>query len=219
MKKTVLISLLLTAVLSFCNVQAEGTPLTRLEFCRIANNLFTQLKDDASNIPEECQNPFDDTDDDAVLRLYSLGVLKGVSEDKFAPNETLTREQACVIFAKVISSAVPQSNLNMHKTYHFDDDSYISYWAKNYIDYMYHHKIILGTADYTISPQLPVTRDEALAMADRILNSAGGFAYAATDANQTDASGNTEKHSYKLDWLVEPKYQGGIGSTKFSGGL
>ncbi len=68
----------------------EGTDpdavLNRLEFCRAAAKaLGAETTLDAS--------PFPDTEDEAVLALYELGIIEGTGTGEFQPDGTLTRSQ------------------------------------------------------------------------------------------------------------------------------
>lgn len=67
-------------------------PITRVSFCQIA-----AAAKGLTELPES--NPFTDTDDLSVLALVKAGVINGMSETSFAPNNQLTRAQ----IAKIIS--------------------------------------------------------------------------------------------------------------------
>lgn len=62
------------------------TEITRLEFCRVAAGLL-----DAETTVSA--SPFTDTTDRSVLALYELGIIDGMGDGTFRPNETLSRAQ------------------------------------------------------------------------------------------------------------------------------
>ena len=66
-------------------------PVTREAFCEIAAK--------AKGLTEKAENPFKDTNNDAVLALVKAGVISGMSADTFNPTGVLTRAQ----IAKIIS--------------------------------------------------------------------------------------------------------------------
>ena len=64
--------------------------ISRLDFCKTAAKALkaeTTLN----------SSPFKDTADHGVLALYELGIIDGVTDDTFAPNDTLTRAQIAKI--------------------------------------------------------------------------------------------------------------------------
>ena len=58
---------------------------------------------------------------DAVNALADLGVIKGREDGKFYPNDTLTREEACVIFAKLRAGSEGQKYEWLEETTVFPD--------------------------------------------------------------------------------------------------
>lgn len=71
------------------NMDPDGY-ISRLEFCRAAANA---LKAEASGKAA----PFTDTSDGSVLALYELGIIDGMGDGTFRPEETLTRAQVSKI--------------------------------------------------------------------------------------------------------------------------
>ena len=64
--------------------------VTRLEFCKIAAKAKGQTA-------QPSNNPFTDTKDKNVLALYAAGIISGMTETTFRPNELLTRAQIAKI--------------------------------------------------------------------------------------------------------------------------
>ena len=73
------------------DVDLDGK-ITRLAFCQIAAKAKGLTEQPASN-------PFTDTADTSVLALVNKGVINGMSENTFAPDNTLTRAQIAKIIA------------------------------------------------------------------------------------------------------------------------
>ena len=73
------------------DVQLDAS-ISRLSFCQIAAKAKELTEQPASN-------PFKDTSDTAVLALVNKGVINGMSENTFAPDNTLTRAQIAKIIA------------------------------------------------------------------------------------------------------------------------
>ena len=64
--------------------------ITRLEMCRVAMLSYEKLTGTTLPLPEE--NPFNDTDDEDVLKAYGAGLVKGKTDGGFHPDENLTRK-------------------------------------------------------------------------------------------------------------------------------
>ncbi len=75
------ICLLLSVFSTSAYASIHTDKISRIDFCRIADKMLvdTGMIDESQNYSE----PFKDTDDDSVARLYSLKVINGTSEDTF----------------------------------------------------------------------------------------------------------------------------------------
>ncbi len=96
----------------------------------------------------------------AVTWASTTGIINGVSADRFAPNEQITREQLAVMIHKFLKANeinLAESN-ETAKT--FVDDSAISDWAKESVQTMQKIGIINGSPDGKFNPQGSATRAE-----------------------------------------------------------
>lgn len=142
--------------------------ITRQEFSAVVLKLYTRFT--GLEIPVyEGLSPFFDTEDPDVLKAYSLGLVNGMGDGTFAPNATLTREQASAMLGRAYELAtqgvlfggafLPQGPEE------FQDSSEISDWAKNYIGFFAGQSIINGMGDGSFAPQGTMTREQALKIA------------------------------------------------------
>lgn len=141
------------------------TDITREEFCEIAVILYDKiggkqdLKDD---------NPFTDTVNPNVIKAYNAGIIMGVSNDLFAPDNNLTREQLCVMLIRAMKSAgiifENDSAYSFQKTYQDEND--ISTWAYIHVLIMNDFKIMNGYGD-NLNPGSSITREQAVIMLER----------------------------------------------------
>ncbi|WP_199613964.1 S-layer homology domain-containing protein [Paenibacillus alkalitolerans] len=100
-----------------------------------------------------------------INELKALGVIDGISEGKFGPEQTLTRAQ----FAKIVSIAFRlQNNGNIVP---FSDIQ--NHWAEEYIHAAYQAGIITGTSERTFSPGKAINREEAAVMVWRYAQKQG----------------------------------------------
>ncbi len=94
---------------------------------------------------------------DAVLWAASNGIVSGVSENKFAPNEDITREQMALIiyrYAKMQGFDVSESSTLES----FTDTSDVSAWALGAIGWANSVTLVNGTSETTLSPKATATR-------------------------------------------------------------
>ncbi len=131
-------------------------PITRRDFCVLADKLYT------SNWGESwtgMSSPFTDIYDDAVTRMEYKGVINGVGNGLFAPNDPLTREQAATILARL--AGVVESPLGDAEPT-FDDNADVSGWARAAVGQMQASGIMGGTGNNQFSPQGTYTREQSM---------------------------------------------------------
>ena len=99
----------------------------------------------------------------------SEGIVSGVDGNLFAPNDKITREQACVIivrFANVIGINLSASQAAVT----FSDNTSISSYAKDAVTTAQKAGLINGKGDNQFDPQGYATRAEVAAIMLRLLN-------------------------------------------------
>jgi len=111
-------------------------------------------------------SPFSDCADADVLKAFSLGIVNGMGDGTFAPDATLTREQAAAMLGRTYEKAsqgivfdgafLPQSKEE------FSDHGDIFDYAKPYIYFFVGEGIINGMGDGTFAPKGTLTREQAL---------------------------------------------------------
>lgn len=100
---------------------------------------------------------------DAVAWAAEHDIVSGVSENKFAPDEDITREQMALIiyrYAKMQGFDVTEaSNLEG-----FNDEKDVSDWALDAIKWANSAELVNGTSDTTLSPKDTATRAQVAAI-------------------------------------------------------
>lgn len=122
----------------------------------------------------DVKNGFDDVNNSAyygkaVEWAAENGIVGGVGEGKFAPNEEITREQ----FATILYRYANFKGMNVTskaKLDNFSDNNEISTWATDAIAWANASGIITGTSATTISPKNGAVRAQAAAMFNRFIN-------------------------------------------------
>ncbi|BBI35649.1 hypothetical protein KCTCHS21_50480 [Cohnella abietis] len=137
-----------------------GDNVTRAEFALM---IVRALGLDTSNATSK--GTFSDTKghwaEGAINVLKQAGILTGVGDGSFKPNQQISRAEISAILARVMQM-VPAS------TSSFSDTS--SSWASQYIEQLHNAGIISGTGKNQFQPNAHATRDQSVAMILRMLN-------------------------------------------------
>ena len=130
--------------------------VTRAEYCALAVALYEAVT--GGEITERAQ--FSDTSDVNVEKMAALEVVNGVGDNKFAPDEKLTREQAATMLsrlAKAIGKPLPTTDAPP-----FADYSDVSAWAVDAVSQMQATGIMGGVGNNTFAPKADYTREQSI---------------------------------------------------------
>ena len=143
----------------------DDRAVTRAEFCLLmANWIQAYRQEDMESFLKRRgialqPNPFWDTDDMQVLYMYSLGLSSGVGKDRFAPDRTLSRQEAAVMLANLAALlGVPVQEAS---AYSYKDSMDMAPWAKTGIYFVTQSGILEGNAAGLFMPQKAITRKES----------------------------------------------------------
>ena len=147
--------------------------ITRKEFCQIIDAMLQQELSDYSGALYATGISYDaaraaltDTWDGAVINCYRFGIVDGVGNNKFSPNNSLTREQA----AKILMGAAKTIGLSgSASAVSWADASQISSWAVEGINYVVGAGIMNGTGENRFGPQGMFTREQAIVTVYRMI--------------------------------------------------
>ncbi len=141
-------------------------PITREEFSVLAVNLYRVMSERREiEIHEE---PFVDTDIQAILEAYKLGIVRGKAPGKFFPNDFLTREEAGVMFLRILQIAKQGLDTSASYAAKFGDHQHISSWAKEAAYYLYEEEIFQGIGNGLFNPQGNLTKEQAIVLVKRM---------------------------------------------------
>lgn len=128
--------------------------ITRAEFVTILVKAFV--------LQVQPERDFDDTADHwaagAVAAAAHHGIVQGHGDNRFGPDEYITREQMTIMMVKA-AGIDP-----LHETTGFKDDSSISPWARESLAAAAKEGLISGYPDGTVRPLGEATRAEAVTM-------------------------------------------------------
>jgi len=138
--------------------------ITREEFAELAVKLYESLSKQQATTGS---NPFVDTSNPEILKANNLGIVGGISKNKFAPQQFITRQEICVMLLRTIKAAVPQSNYSSPDDLTFSDEIHISPWAIDAVKYLNFKGVMGGIGDNRINPKGNATREQAIVLVQR----------------------------------------------------
>ncbi len=138
--------------------------ITREKFCELVFD-FIMITQGGITTPEY-QNQFTDTDNRKVVVLRAAEIIYGKSDTEFAPNDSLTREEAATIIVRMINQVMPMPVTEMYFAY--DDSDDISDWASGAVQVMSNLKFMNGVGDHKFAPKETYTAEQSIATLVRI---------------------------------------------------
>lgn len=146
-----------------------GENIKRREVCTMLVNLYEQMT--ISKI-SETENPFEDTDDEYVIKAYSVGIISGKSESIFDPEGDVTRQEFAKMILNMLSAAQVEfeieDDIAEEVLEKYDDSGNVAEWAKKAVAVNIKTGIINGTTEKTITPAGGTTREQAICMVNRV---------------------------------------------------
>ena len=119
--------------------QAYTQSITRADFCALAASVYRAWEKNGSvKQTDRTQVSFSDTKDEDVLLCASLGVVNGVGNGKFAPQQKLTRQQAASMLHRLGNLRKDAKNEVKDRMPHvFADGADIQSWARSDVYWAY----------------------------------------------------------------------------------
>ncbi|MBR5218836.1 MAG: S-layer homology domain-containing protein [Clostridia bacterium] len=164
-------------------------PITREEFCEMVMLMFDKIAKEEIAAAEDV---FADTDNASVLRAYAAGIVKGTGETTFSPEASITRQEICTMLTRAILKA--DSSIALAESYPntFPDRASIADWALLNVQYMNMNTIMLGDEAGNINPLGNTTREQAILLTYRLVNSLNKKVDNAILSMFMSSSGNTQ---------------------------
>ena len=128
---------------------------TRGEFCALA----VQLYETVTGTTVSGRLTFTDTSDVNVEKAAYLGVVNGVGDGSFHPNDPLNREQAAVMLARLadaLDQPLPQTPAD------FTDSAQVSSWALEAVGRVQAGKIMNGVGGGRFDPAQSYSREQSI---------------------------------------------------------
>lgn len=140
--------------------------ITRAMFVQILHRAAGEVKSDAAE-------PFVDVRADhwyydAVCWAYNNGVVKGISEDQFAPEQEITREQMATMLYNYCVSIGQARQEEMASLESFVDEDMVSDFAVDAMSWAVGVGLIQGIGNDQLAPKVVATRAQAAAIMVRL---------------------------------------------------
>lgn len=138
--------------------------ITREEFAEIAVKLYekytgkTAISGNAS---------FSDTSNTEILKAANLGLVTGVGDNKYAPNQLVTREQMATILLRALKVIESDTDFTPDFSQKFADDAKVESWARDGVYYCAKAEIVTGVGANMFDPDGYATREQAVIVCTR----------------------------------------------------
>lgn len=139
--------------------------LTREQFCEL---IFNMLAKSDKYLELTSETAFSDTDNSRVNTLYHAGLVNGVGDGLFSPDQYVTRETAAVI-ANRIAEYLGLERDPQWETYVYADDERISDWAREDIYKLQSIQIMIGKEYQLFDPKVYLERYDGVRIIQRLL--------------------------------------------------
>lgn len=148
-------------------IQGEyGRSITREEFSEVAVKLYEALSGKEAVL--QGSNPFTDTQNPEVRLANELGIVKGVGDGRFAPDDAITRQEISVMLYRTLKAAKPGYDFSGVGSHLFSDHDDISAWAREAVGYLYGIGVANGVGENQFYPKSNTSREEAIVLANRM---------------------------------------------------
>ncbi len=154
-------------------------PITREEFAELATLLHEKVS--GASAQPVSPNPFTDTANPQILKAFTLGIVRGIAEDRFEPKTLVSREQCAAMLFRTLKGLRPKGDYSVAGVKNFPDQKLIADYAVEATKYMAKTGIITGDAAGNFMPKATTsaqqaagygmaTREQAVALAIRTYN-------------------------------------------------
>jgi enterochelin esterase-like enzyme len=138
---------------------APNRQVTRAEFAAmLIRSLGLQADDSALPFQDVVANSWFYP---SVAAAYQAGIIQGVSQDKFAPEKTITREEMAVMIYNAYRLKSGDIPVSQGQTATFSDQSQIHDWAHPALNAVLNLSLMKGTSSSTLEPLSQATRAQS----------------------------------------------------------
>ncbi len=157
--------------------------ITRKEFCKLCSAVMKAWNNGLEY--KKGNLNFFDTNDEDILLCAEKGIVSGVGNNKFAPDNSIKRQEAArMLYNTLNNGTIVVSEMHGKSVdtaleccipHSFDDGGEIKNWARNEINHMYRYGVMLGVSDNNYDPDGFYTREQAICTFLRLFNCYGNM--------------------------------------------
>lgn len=156
-------------------------PITRVEFAAIAVKLYEKMS--GRTAQASGSGTFSDTSDVDVLKCHALGIVNGMEDGDFHPNEKICRQDAATMLVRAYKAAYWQgwtlandasytaNTLDYGDVELYADHGWIKQYAYTAVYFLTKRGAVKGLGDGKFGPDGYCTREQAVVMALRFMYS------------------------------------------------
>lgn len=96
-----------------------------------------------------------------VSMAYEAGIISGKSETRFAPNQSISREEMAAIIVRAYEYQLGRT-IEVSAVAGFKDQAQISSWASDYVNKAFEAGLVNGRGDHNFAPSGQLSRAEAI---------------------------------------------------------
>lgn len=138
--------------------------ITREEFAEIAVKLYEKYTGKNASTGNMS---FTDTANPEILKAANLGLVTGVGNNKYAPNQLVTREQMATILFRALKVIKPDADFSAGSVATFADNDKVDSWARDGVYYCFKTAIMGGVGNNLFNPDGDATREQAVLVCTR----------------------------------------------------
>jgi hypothetical protein len=138
--------------------------ITREEFAEIAVKFYENYTGLKATVGDA---RFIDTTNPEILKAANLNLVSGVGNNKYAPNDLITRQQMATILLRALKAMKPDSDYSTTDVAKFGDHSLIKSWAIDGVYYCAKVKIVTGVGNNMYAPEGDAPREQAVIVCKR----------------------------------------------------
>ena len=144
--------------------------ISRLQFAELIVNLVEKISGTA--IAPADGSTFTDCTNEVALKAYAAGIVNGMGNGTFKPDEKTNREQISAMIYRAVnylSSSGNKIELSEPKPLtSYVDSVNVSDWAKEAVGVLVAEGIMKGTSENTLSPKAPCTIEQCVLLIYRL---------------------------------------------------
>lgn len=145
--------------------------ITRGQYVLLALKVFELTGKDVGLTDEQ---PFSDVSahhyEKEIIKAFNAGIVKGDGKGNYHPDNLITREEIASLIYNLLKQITPDKDFTVKDYHQFADNSDISDWAMEYINFCFENNILTGYGGNKMAPKDHATIEQSIALLYRIAN-------------------------------------------------